>query len=540
MSFQDMTTQPKQAASAHGLQAEGTVMRLFRLLPLIAIFVLGALTVGRAQPALATLNTFTVSTPTAGVGQQVTAHGSLLNIPSNSTITITATNGFFTSTTTTTVGGGTVIGFGTPTLSVLTTAPIGVATFTGVWVCQTPGTTTFTLTQSPAATTAPSTLTATLACTAIATTPPTQATSAATTVNGTCNAPGQILTATGKGAFTTAPSLMNMDVVSPSTATCRGPGPFTVSYACSMDGIVTFNMLTNPAVVSCSGTANPYTPVNQFCPMYNAVAPYGGGVAFPGTAPYTGSPFPYGYDGALNQTSGLPYAYGFAPTTPFNPAAPFNGVTYPPNYQSVVPYTGLTYPNGYNPAGTTPGLPNPGVPNYTYNPLAGGFVPNGAPVGTGTNYCPPNPPTDVALSTSSPTVACGGNSLIEILVRDAAGLPVANGQKVTLTTTLGTMNPATAVTTNGKVEAKFLAPKTGSGTATITVVATSLSTGDVQNTTSVNVDCPAAATAMPTPAPFYTMPALMPPSTGQGGGGLRITPPNTGDAGLVEALLRDD
>jgi len=352
-----------------------------------------------------------------------------------------------------------------------------------------------------------------------------------------------------------------MDVVSASTATCRAPGPFTVSYACSLDGIVTFNMLTTPAFVTCSGTANPYTPVNQFCPMYNAVAPFGGGVAFPGTAPYTGSPFPFGYNGALNQTTGLPYAYGFAPTSPGNPSAPFNGVTYPPNYSSVIPYTGLTYANGYNPIGSTPGQPGtapnyagfpygyPGIGAYNNTPA----LPNGAPVGTGTNYCPPNPPADVAVTTSSPTVACAGNSVLKILVRDAAGLPVSNGQQVTITSSLGTMNPSTAATINGIVESTFQAPKTGSGTANITITAVSLSTGDITASKSVNVDCPPAASATPVPAfapyaPMMLPPntgegfTLRPPNTGEGGTGFMpiIRPPSTGDAGLVQACLLDD
>ena len=364
---------------------------------------------------------------------------------------------------------------------------------------------------------------------------------------------GQILTATGPGAFTSmstpftnVPPPFNMNVVSPTTAACAGPGPFTINFVCSRDGIANFNMLTTPAFVTCSGTPNPYTPVDRICPMYNAVAPYGGGVAFPGTAPFTGSPFPFGYDGALNQTTGLPYAYGFAPTSPGNPASPFNGVTYPPNYSQVVPFTGLTYPNGYNPAGTTPGIPNAGIPNagvpyYAYNPAAGGYVPNGAPVGTGTNYCPPNPPADVAATTNTSTVACAGNALVEALIRDAAGLPVANGQKVTFTSTLGTMLPVDVGTTvNGKVEAKFLAPKTGSGTATITIVASSLSSGDVSTTLSINVECPPESTA-PTPVPsFYTAPAMVPPNTGQGILMPRISPPSTGDAGLLAICLLDD
>src|SRR4051812_7574413 len=164
MSLPDMTTQLKQAASHHRKDAEENVMKLFRLLPLIALFAFGAFITGQTEPALATLNTFTVSTPTAGVGQQVTAIGSLLNVPTNSTLTMTASNGFFVSGLLSS-GGGTVTGAGTPALSVVTTSQIGVATFSGVWVCQTPGTTTFTLTQtSVGVITPPSTLTTTLAC----------------------------------------------------------------------------------------------------------------------------------------------------------------------------------------------------------------------------------------------------------------------------------------------------------------------------------------------------------------------------------------
>jgi hypothetical protein len=509
-------------------------MKLIRILTLIALFGFAAFVTAHSRPALATLDTFTVSTPTAGVGQQVLVTGKLLNLPAGSTITISATNGYFVRGAAT--SGGPVTGDGTTTITFVPDSPIGVGSFAALWVCQAPGTTTFTLTQTPAAATGPSTLTTTLACSAVATTPPTQATSASSTVNGTCTTAGQILTATGRGSFSSVPSLVNMEIVSPSTASCMRPGPFTVSYACSADGAITFNMQTNPAVLTCSGTANPYTPVNQICPMYNAVAPYGGGVAFPGTAPYTGSPFPYGYNGALNQTTGLPYAYGFAPTTPSNPAAPFNGVTYPPNYGSVVPYTGLTYPNNYNPAGTTPGFPNP-------TPFGGLGYPNGAQVGTGTNYCPPNPPADVALSLNTTTVACAGNASLDILVRDAAGLPVANGQKVSLSSTLGTMNPPVAATTNGMVQATFKAPATGSGTATITVTAQSLSSGDVVAQTSVVVDCPASATAPAQPSYNAPMaPVMLPPNTGDGFGinGLRIRPPSTGDAGIAEACLLDE
>ena len=199
-------------------------MRLIRLLPLVVLFAFGAFVTGQAQPAQATLNTLLVSTQTAGVGQQVTVVGSLLNLPLNTTITLTATNGFFTSGSA--PGGATIVGFGTPTISFVTTAPLGVGNFTGVWVCQTPGTTTFTLTQTPAAVTAPSTLTASLTCSTLATTPPTQATSVATTVNGTCTTGRQILTATGTGAFTTAPRSISQHECAylPSTAACSKPG----------------------------------------------------------------------------------------------------------------------------------------------------------------------------------------------------------------------------------------------------------------------------------------------------------------------------
>src|SRR6185503_15873708 len=77
-------TQQQAPARVHGDGRNS--MRLIRLLPLVVLFAFGAFITGQAQPALATLNTFTLSTPTAGVGQEVRATGSLLNIPAGSTI----------------------------------------------------------------------------------------------------------------------------------------------------------------------------------------------------------------------------------------------------------------------------------------------------------------------------------------------------------------------------------------------------------------------------------------------------------------------
>lgn len=88
-------------------------------------------------------------------------------------------------------------------------------------------------------------------------------------------------------------------------------------------------------------------------------------------------------------------------------------------------------------------------------------------------------PTDttITLYASSTTVGLNGAVTITATVIEAAGTPVQNGTVVTFTTTLGTIAPAEARTTGGKVSVT-LSAGTKSGTAEVSAHSGSSSSSD--------------------------------------------------------------
>lgn len=142
------------------------------------------------------------------------------------------------------------------------------------------------------------------------------------------------------------------------------------------------------------------------------------------------------------------------------------------------------------------------------------------PTPTATAVPTPGAAATVIANTSPLSVGCNGTSIISITVRDDAGQAVGAGTAVAITTTLGTITAPSQITSNaGTVNTFFTAPSASGGTATITAKA-----GNATGTGTVNVSCGAGPAATSAPPPTV--------AAGGGGGGV-ITPPNTGDAGLV-------
>jgi hypothetical protein len=126
-------------------------------------------------------------------------------------------------------------------------------------------------------------------------------------------------------------------------------------------------------------------------------------------------------------------------------------------------------------------------------------------------------PGSVTVQAVPNAVNCNGSSFITVVVRTSAGGQPVDGALVNVSTTLGSVSPGQATTSNGSILTIFTAPASSGGTATINA-----SAGGVSGTATVQVQC-AAATAVP-PTAVPTQPS--------GGGGV-IRPPSTGDAGLA-------
>ncbi len=132
------------------------------------------------------------------------------------------------------------------------------------------------------------------------------------------------------------------------------------------------------------------------------------------------------------------------------------------------------------------------------------------------------PVATVQVNASPLAISCNGTSVISVEVHDAAGNPVQTGTGVSITSTMGSINPSSGFVTGsaGTVFTFFSAPQTTGGTAIVTATA-----GSVSGSASVAVNCGGVnASATSTVAP--------PPAVGSSSG--VITPPNTGDAGLAD------
>jgi hypothetical protein len=109
------------------------------------------------------------------------------------------------------------------------------------------------------------------------------------------------------------------------------------------------------------------------------------------------------------------------------------------------------------------------------------------------------------VSASPNNIPVGSTATITIIARNADGSPVAAGQQVILTTTLGTLNPSRPSTRNDGTATSTLSAGTQAGTATVTAI---LGSSDPQRT---DVTIRDAATDISVQA----NPATVPPAGGE-------------------------
>jgi hypothetical protein len=144
-----------------------------------------------------------------------------------------------------------------------------------------------------------------------------------------------------------------------------------------------------------------------------------------------------------------------------------------------------------------------------------------------------NQPGHLVVSTTASGLDCGARATITVSVQSVTGSQVPDGTSVTLSASMGTVSPQQGTTTNGNLQASYVAPLTGSGQVTITATA-----GTATGSTIMALNCApptprpttvvaVAPVATPVPA-AVTAPAAQPATT-------TITPPRTGDGGLAGA-----
>jgi hypothetical protein len=151
----------------------------------------------------------------------------------------------------------------------------------------------------------------------------------------------------------------------------------------------------------------------------------------------------------------------------------------------------------------------------TATPTVTGTPATATPTVTGT----PGAAAQITVSAAPTSIGCQGSTFITAVVKTATGANVPDGTQVQLSTTIGTITPATATTVGGGILAVLTAPANQSGSATVRA-----QVGAVTGETVVQITC---AQATNTPVP----PAATLPPTG-------IQPPATGDAGLADGNAR--
>jgi len=131
----------------------------------------------------------------------------------------------------------------------------------------------------------------------------------------------------------------------------------------------------------------------------------------------------------------------------------------------------------------------------------------------------------VTVSASPASTTCTSPSSISVTVKDVNGNLAPNGTSVTVSASTGTVSPNVMTTTGGYATTTFAAPASSNGTATVTATS-----GTGTGYATVAFTCTSAAPSTSTTSPVY------PPAVSYPVGPSVITPPNTGDAGLVERI----
>jgi hypothetical protein len=150
---------------------------------------------------------------------------------------------------------------------------------------------------------------------------------------------------------------------------------------------------------------------------------------------------------------------------------------------------------------------------------------------------PLSAPTEstITLYASSTTVGLNGSIEITATVIESAGTPVQNGTVVTFTTTLGTIDPTEARTSNGKATVRLLAGSK-SGTAEVRAFSGGASSGDPLTVTvgaaaAGKVELLANPSALPAAGGVVQLTALVSDSAGNRLSGVPVT--FTTDAGVL-------
>jgi len=146
-------------------------------------------------------------------------------------------------------------------------------------------------------------------------------------------------------------------------------------------------------------------------------------------------------------------------------------------------------------------------------------------------------PTDsiITLFASGTTVGLNGSLDITATVIESAGTPVQNGTVVNFTTTLGTIEPNEARTTNGKATVRLLAG-TRSGTAEVRAFSGGTSSGDALSVTvgaaaAGRVELLANPSALPAAGGVVQLTAIVSDASGNRLSGIPVS--FTTDAGVL-------
>ena len=165
--------------------------------------------------------------------------------------------------------------------------------------------------------------------------------------------------------------------------------------------------------------------------------------------------------------------------------------------------------------GDTLGGQYPGYPGYYPGYGTGGYYPT-YPTNT-TTY---TTAASVTVSASPASTTCTSPSTISVTVKDVNGNLAGNGTSVTVSASSGTISPNVVSTSGGYATTTFVAPGNSNGTATVTATS-----GTGSGYATVAFSC----TDTTSTAPAYVPPPAYPPYSAPA----VISPPNTGDAGLV-------